>query len=168
MIHEIKFSARARWLFASLLGGAASVLALMMSPSSAQAGTSIDWNELKNGNGPVVFLVNGFGGCAPCITRALHDKLKANGISVYDLDWNDIYRRTQLSNLNLSDAEFLQQMEAVISAIPESRPIVLIGHSFGGDSSLKVVHRTSRCIELLGVLDAVEQGGHQDWSKRRK
>ena len=159
MIHGIEFSARGRQLFTSLLGGAASLLALMMQPSPALAGTNIDWNELKNGSGPVVFLVNGFGGCAPCITRKLHEKLKASGIAVYDFDWNDIYRRTQQNNFNLADAEFLQQMEGVINAVPQSRPIVLIGHSFGGDSSLKVAQRTSRRIELLGVLDAVELGG---------
>lgn len=122
-------------------------------------GTDINFNEIRTGNGPVVFLVNGFGGCAPCIARALHNKLKANGIAVYDFDWNDIYRRNQQNNFNLADAEFLQQMEAVISAVPQSRPIVLIGHSFGGDSALKVAQRTSRRIALLGVLDAVELGG---------
>ena len=159
MIHGIEFSARGRQFFTSLLGGAAGLLALVMSPSSALAGTDIDWNELKNGSGPVVFLVNGFGGCNPCIARPLHDKLKANGIAVYDFDWNDIYRRTQQNNFNLADAEFLQQMEGVINAVPQSRPIMLIGHSFGGDSSLKVAQRTSRRIELLGVLDAVELGG---------
>lgn len=159
MIRKIEPSARCKQFFTSLLGGAAGLVALMMLSPSAQAGTDIDWNELNNGSGPVVFLVNGFGGCDPCITRTLHDRLKANGIAVYDFDWNDIYRRTQQDNFNLSDAEFLQQMEGVIKAVPLSRPIVLIGHSFGGDSSLKVAQRTSRNIELLGVLDAVELGG---------
>jgi hypothetical protein len=157
--HEIDYSPRRKQVFTSLLGGAVTLLAVIISPQSAMAGTNIDWNELKNGRGPVVFLVNGFGGCAPCISRPLHDKLKANGIAVYDLDWNDINRRTQASNLNLNDAEFLKQMEEVLNTIPESRPIVLIGHSFGGDSSLKVARRTSKRIALLGVLDAVEKGG---------
>jgi hypothetical protein len=125
----------------------------------AEAGTNIDWNELKQGSGPVVFLVNGFGGCDPCIVGTLHDKLKDNNITVYDLDWNDIDRRTQQDNFNLADAEFLKQMDSVIASIPNSRQIILIGHSFGGDSILKVAQRTSRKIALLGVLDAVELGG---------
>jgi|694.fasta_scaffold71710_3 hypothetical protein len=125
----------------------------------SRPGTDINWSELRTGMGPVVFLVNGFGGCAPCILRTLHDKLIANGIAVYDFDWNDIYRRTQQNNFDLADAQFLQQMEGVINAVPQSRSIVLIGHSFGGDSVLKVAQRTSRRIELLGVLDAVELGG---------
>ena len=124
----------------------------------AQDKISIDWNELNKGSGPVVFLVNGNGGCAPCIARDLHTRLKENNITVYDLDWNDIYRRNQNSS-SLNDAEFLQQMDSVIKAIPNSRPIVLIGHSFGGDSVLKVAQRTSKKISLLGVLDAVEAGG---------
>jgi Ricin-type beta-trefoil lectin domain len=126
---------------------------------SAEAGTDIDWNELRQGSGAVVFLVNGFGGCDPCITGNLRDNLKSNSIAVYDLDWNDIHRRTQQNNFNLADAEFLEQMDSVIASIPDSRPIILIGHSFGGDSVLKVAQRTSRKIALLGVLDAVRSGG---------
>jgi hypothetical protein len=120
MVYGIEFSAKGRKIFTSLLSGVAGLLAFTMSPLSALAGTDINWNELKNGNGPVVFLVNGFGGCAPCISRTLHDKLKANDIAVYDFDWNDIYRRTQQDNFNLADAEFLRQMEGVINSVPQS------------------------------------------------
>jgi hypothetical protein len=125
----------------------------------AKAGTEIDWNEIKTGSGPVVFLVNGFGGCSPCIARDLHAKLQNSRIAVYDFDWNDIHRRTQQNNLNLSDTEFLSQMDSVLASVPESRPIVLVGHSFGGDSVLKVSQRTSRNISLLAVIDAVEFAG---------
>lgn len=128
---------------------------------TSRSGNNIDWNELtKASTNPIVFLVNGFGGCDPCIAPYLYDKLKAQGIPVYDLDWNDIDRRKQSTNFDLSDANFLQQMDSVISKINPSRPIVLIGHSFGGDSVLKVAQRVApRKIAFLGVLDAVELGG---------
>jgi hypothetical protein len=134
-------------------------LVIGYSVKATAAGTDINWNEVKTGSGPIVFLVNGFGGCDPCITRDLHAKLKNSQIAVYDFDWNDIHRRTQQNHLKLSDTEFLSQMNFVLESVPKSRPIILIGHSFGGDSVLKVAQRTSRKISLLGVLDAVEFGG---------
>lgn len=127
--------------------------------SPVETSRDIDFKELKNGVGPVVFLINGFGGCDPCIMGTLHNKLKWNQITFYDLDWNDIYRRSQARDPNLSDANFLKQMDSVFSSIPDSRPIILIGHSFGGDSALKVASRTSRKISLLGVIDGVQRGG---------
>jgi len=35
----------------------------------------INFNELTTGQGTVVFLVNGFGGCAPCICQKLQGDL---------------------------------------------------------------------------------------------
>jgi pimeloyl-ACP methyl ester carboxylesterase len=159
MIGKVGSDGKFRSLFLSLYGIGSALAGLLLAVLPIKAGTNLDWNELQNGRGPVVFLVNGYWGCSPCISRTLHDRLKSNGIAVYDFDWNDIYRQTQLENFNLADAEFLRQMEGVINAVPQSRPIVLIGHSFGGDSSLKAAQRTSRRIELLGVLDGVELGG---------
>jgi pimeloyl-ACP methyl ester carboxylesterase len=115
--------------------------------------------ELSQGTGPVVILVNGFGGCNPCITPALQRALIEARIDTFNVDWNDINRRKQSTNLRLDDSEFLAQMRQVINEIPLRRPIVLIGHSFGGDSALKVASNSTRRIELLAVLDAVELGG---------
>ncbi|OQY46806.1 MAG: hypothetical protein B6242_06815 [Anaerolineaceae bacterium 4572_78] len=123
-------------------------------------GTNINFNELSTGQVPVVFLVNGLWGCDPCICRKLHDDLQKVGITVYDCDWDDIHRRPQGKGGHLTDTRFVKQMlNEVFPKIPEHRPIVMIGHSFGADSILKVARDTSRRISLLGVLDGVRHGG---------
>ncbi len=123
------------------------------------SGTSINWEEIKTSDGPIVFLVNGFGGCAPCMTPELKKKLREKKIAVYDLDWNNIYIRRRSAYSDLDDRKFIRQMvEEVIPAIAPSRPIILIGHSFGGNALLKLAHQIgSRQITFLAVLDGVNQ-----------
>jgi hypothetical protein len=129
--------------------------------SPENIGTKIDFEELKNGCSPVAFFVNGFGGCAPCITRNLHKKLQLEQISVYDLDWNDIYIRRQSVYLSFSDSTFVNDMvKKVIPAIKPGRKILMIGHSFGSDTLLKVAQLIMpRKIAFLGVLDTIEKFG---------
>lgn len=129
--------------------------------SPDNVGTKINFQELKEGTTPVAFFVNGFGGCAPCITRILHKKLQLQGISVYDLDWNDIYLRRRSVYLEFSDTKFIRQMvESVIPTIKSGRPIILIGESLGGDAILEVAKRTMpRKIDFLGVIDGVNKLG---------
>lgn len=140
---------------------------------ASSAGTDINFEELKTGKGPVVFLVNGNFGCNPCIARSLYNRLRKSNIDVYDLDWNDPWRRKQSTNLNLSDKYFISEMIEIIRKIPEDRPIVMIGHSFGGDSILKLAHalksdvviadpvplQKDKEVALLAVLDGVAYGG---------
>lgn len=129
--------------------------------SPDNVGTKINFQELKEGSSPVVFLVNGFGGCAPCITRILHKKLQLQGISVYDLDWNDIYLRRRSVYLKFNDTKFIRQMvESLIPTIKSVRPIILIGESLGGDTILEVARRVMpRKIDFLGIIDGVNKLG---------
>jgi hypothetical protein len=85
-------------------------------------GTKLNWRELEKGSGSVVFLVNGFGGCAPCITRNLHKKLQSQGIFVYDVDWNnDVHRRRSSVYLRFSTSTFIRQMvNEVIAHAPST------------------------------------------------
>jgi len=131
--------------------------------SPDNVGTKINLPELKEGNGTVVFLVNGFGGCAPCITRILHKKLQLQRISVYDLDWNDIYLRRRSVYLTFTDTEFIRQMvELVIPTIKSARPIIMIGESLGGDAILEVAARVlPRKIDFLGIIDSVNKLGQR-------
>ena len=126
-----------------------------------KTGTDLNWEDIKNGSGPVVFLVNGFGGCAPCLTPELKQKLQAENISVYDLDWNDINIRRQRGFSDLTDSKFIRQMvKEVIPAIKIDRPLIFIGHSFGADSLLKIAKLINpRKISLLAVLDGVNKLG---------
>jgi hypothetical protein len=41
----------------------------------------------------------------------------------------------------------------------KSRPVVLIGHSFGADSIMKLLPRLNRRIEMVAVIDTVRAGG---------
>ncbi len=47
---------------------------------------------------------------------------------------------------------------ALLNTYDDSDTIILIGHSFGADSLLKVAERTDRQIDLLVSLDAVGAG----------
>ncbi|NEQ67271.1 MAG: alpha/beta hydrolase [Symploca sp. SIO2D2] len=131
--------------------------------SPDNVGTKINLQELQAGSSPVVLLVNGFGGCAPCITRILHKKLQLQSISVYDLDWNDIYLRRRSVYLTFTDTKFIQQMvELVIPTINSERPIILIGESLGGDAILEVAARIRpRKIDFLGIIDSVNKLGQR-------
>ncbi|MBF0298933.1 MAG: alpha/beta hydrolase, partial [Oligoflexia bacterium] len=120
-----------------------------------------DFQEIKKDSRvPIVFLINGFGGCSPCITSLLQEQLGLQGIPTYNLDWNDIWRR-QASNSDLNDSVLLKQMkEEVLPLIPANRPIILVGHSFGGDSAAKIAQKnTNRKFALVATLDPVELGG---------
>lgn len=131
--------------------------------SSDNLGNKIDFQELKQGTKPIVFLVNGFGGCAPCINRNLAQKLKLEPISVYDLDWNDIHLRRQSVYINFHATNFINDMVyKVIPVIPPERKIFLIGHSFGGDALLKIARQIMpRPITFLGILDGVKKFGQR-------
>ncbi|WP_434685825.1 hypothetical protein [Pseudanabaena minima] len=124
-------------------------------------------NELRNGKGPVVILVSGFGGCRNgifdsglenCIARSLFQKFRENGIAVYDAEWSSVDATQNFG----SDKKFREQMRTIIlPSIPDNRPIILIGHSFGGDSVLKAAQDANvigKRIALLAVLDGVAGG----------
>ncbi|MCL1491826.1 MAG: hypothetical protein M1G31_13915 [Pseudanabaena sp. Salubria-1] len=120
--------------------------------------------EVQNGRGPVVFIVNGFGGCSSgnsggenCILSILYEKLKEKGITVFYADWNDLYRRSTFG----SDKKLLEDFKSAINDVPSDRPIILIGHSFGADSVLKVANDKvyPRRIAYLAILDGVGKYG---------
>jgi len=69
-------------------------------------------------------------------------------------------RRVPVVNLSVdADALFIKEATQVINSIPPSRPVVLIGHSYGGDSILKVLPFVTRRVELVAVIDPVGTGG---------
>ena len=126
-------------------------------------GNKLNFQELQAGTNPIIFLVNGFGGCAPCISRTLCQKLKLEAISIYDLDWNDIYLKRQSVYTRFSANIFINEMlEKVIPAIKPERKLLLIGHSFGGDVILDIARQIQpRVISFLAVLDGVKKFGQR-------
>lgn len=112
----------------------------------------------------VAFLINGYTGC--CIPKRVRDFLKEHpGVVVYEGNWNDLERRRNPGGfnpreVNTSDEYFIGQMQTAIAQVPEATPIIIIGHSFGGDAVLQVVKRVRpRRIAFLAVLDPVGRGG---------
>ena len=100
--------------------------------SPKNIGSKIDFKRLKHSTNAIAFFVNGFGGCAPCITRSLHQNLLLQNVDVCDLDWNDIYLRKQSVYLRFSNSNFIINMvNKVIPSIASNRKIIAIGHSLG-------------------------------------
>lgn len=59
-----------------------------------------------------------------------------------------------------TDAPFLRDGAAFINnQLDRNRPLILIGHSFGGDSVLKLLPRINRRIQFVAVIDPVRTGG---------
>ena len=125
--------------------------------SPQNIGSKINFEELKYGTKAIAFLVNGFGGCAPCIARNLHKNLLLQNYYVCDLDWNDIELRKQSVYLKFNDSSFIENMvNRVIPSIAPNRKIIAIGHSLGANALLKIAHKIApRKIAFLGILDAV-------------
>ena len=121
----------------------------------------------------VAFLVHGFSGC--CITKKVKDFLEEKGACIHVSNWNDIdrkgnpgdYDKADVRRLTWkarpnpeSDEPFIRDMQEAIKNIPKSTPLILIGHSFGGDVVLQVSKRIEgRKIAFLAVLDGVGRGG---------
>jgi hypothetical protein len=76
---------------------------------------------------------------------------------------NGANQRSSTSN----DAEFLRQATEFINQLDPNRPLILIGHSFGGDSLLSLVPRVTRRIQFLGVIDPTAAGGLREPVTRR-
>lgn len=122
----------------------------------------------------VAFLVHGFSGC--CITKKVKDFLEEKGACVHVSNWNDIDRKGNPGDYDKADIGRLtwkarpnpesdeRAVKDIIKAIEEidpQIPVILIGHSFGGDVVLQIARKMdrNRKIAFLAVLDGVGKGG---------
>lgn len=149
-------------------------------------------NKLKKiGKRPVALLVDGFNSNymhgAHTVIDALklldcefvaksvrvNDKYKDNLIGRnYTVPYHAIYDDHEVSWVEpwkLSDHHFITQGERYFSRIDKGRPLIIIGHSFGGDSVLKLARKLNevgRSITFLGLLDPVATGGvrNEGWA----
>jgi hypothetical protein len=113
-----------------------------------------------------IAFVNGNGDC--CVDRmgeALTRLKKGVNADIWITSYASFRNgsRTKLVPVvNLSpeaDALFIKEAAQYINSLPSSRPIVLIGHSYGGDSILKVLPFITRRVQLVVVIDPVGTGG---------
>lgn len=154
-----------------------SIALLLLTAMPASADEALDRAiEEAHSYRAFVFLVNGFTGC--CVPgdkfRAF---LKEKGAYVHESNWNEIDQKGN-PGVPVADADnfawkvtpsppddetFIKQMKDVIARIDRkapSMPVILIGHSFGGDAVLQVAKRIGdRKIAFLAVLDGVGKGG---------
>lgn len=114
-------------------------------------------------NALIVF-VNGSGDCCAEEMNQVRERVEPGNTL-----WTTSYANfrngsttTKVPVVNLStnaDALFIKEATKVINSQPPDRPIVLIGHSYGGDSILKVLPFITRRVQLVVVIDPVGTGG---------
>lgn len=130
-------------VFTSLLG-----TALLIRPAVAQSSR------------PYVVFVNGWQNCCSWGMNALQDRLinqmkaEPRYVPYSNFDNNGSSGNTSTDERFLRDgADFINNQ------LDKNRPLILIGHSFGGDSVLKLLPRINRRIQFVAVLDPVSTGG---------
>lgn len=111
---------------------------------------------------PLVILVNGKGDCCIQSMTNVINTLQDAHTELYVVPWNSLSKSSE-NDSDLNDALFKSEVANYINnKLEPNRPVILIGHSFGGDSLLKVAPLIKRRILFLGVLDPVALGGRRD------
>ncbi len=123
---------------------------------------------------PYVVFVNGQGNCCTHGMDSLSDRLTR----LYGLTRND-FRYVPYSNFrdggesgggnsfdwSSVDTQFLHDgADFINNQLDRNRPLIIIGHSYGGDSTLKLLTRikekdSTRRIQFVAVIDPVGTGG---------
>lgn len=119
-----------------------------------------DTNPANLGSHTHVFLVNGAG------DNGFKDGFAAYRIFLreqfqFDVrisDWDSLGTSEGHGPLS-SDAQFVRDLAGLIDQYGSTERVVLIGHSYGGDSILKVANATHHRIDLLATLDPVGPQG---------
>ena len=121
---------------------------------------------------PYVIFVNGQGNCCAWAMNDLRKRLE----SLYELTRND-FRYVPYSNFrdggqsgggsqydwSSVDSQFLKDGENFINnRLDRNRPLILIGHSYGGDSILKLLRRINRRVQFVAVIDPVGRGSFRN------
>jgi len=117
---------------------------------------------------PVLVFVDGYLDCCAHNMHVVRHGLATRfGAEIIDVTWDGYIKTPGRENwsgtLNpyrrSNDSAFTNQAPKLINEIDPNRPVILIGHSFGGDSILKILPRIKRSILFVGVIDPVAIGG---------
>jgi hypothetical protein len=115
---------------------------------------------------PYVVLVNGYQDC--CIwdprnrgvSEILLRKLQNLGADLRLVPWDTFRDGSRQRSSTSNDSAFLREgADFINNQLDKNRPLILIGHSFGGDSVLKLLPRINRRIQFVAVIDPVRTGG---------
>ena len=110
---------------------------------------------------PYVVFVNGWQNCCAwagmlSLEERLINEMNAESRRVP----YSTFREGDRSNSTENDSAFLREgADFINNKLERNRPLILIGHSFGGDSVLKLLPRINRRIQFVAVLDPVSTGG---------
>ena len=131
--------------------------------------TGLNQAKAQGSPKPYIVFVNGQGNCCAWGMNDLQNRLT----SYYGLTRND-FRYVPYSNFGDGgrsgggnqydwtsvDSRFLKDAENFMNnVLDRNRPLILIGHSYGGDSILKLLPRLNRRIQFVAVIDPVARGG---------
>lgn len=126
---------------------------------------------------PFVILVNGYQDC--CVwapnNRGIYmdvvfSKLKGRNAEFRLVPWDSFRDGARQRSNTSNDAAFLREAtEFINNRLDPNRPLILIGHSYGGDSILSLLPRINRNrrIQFVGIIDATAAGGFREPTTRR-
>jgi pimeloyl-ACP methyl ester carboxylesterase len=120
----------------------------------------------QSSNRPYVVFVNGQGNCCAWGMNSLQNKLMNEmNAEIRYVPYSNFRDGGQSGGGNKFDwtsvdTQFLRDGEDFINnRLDKNRPLILIGHSYGGDSILSLLPRINRRIQFVGVIDPVSAGG---------
>jgi hypothetical protein len=103
---------------------------------------------------PLIVLVDGWLNCCVQTFNGLED-LGELRITSYSRFANG----SQSSPTDNDEAFLIEGKHFINNRLDIERPLIFIGHSFGGDSILKLLPRINRRVQFVGVIDPVTTGG---------
>jgi hypothetical protein len=109
---------------------------------------------------PYAVFVNGWQNCCAWGMNTLQNRLidQMNAEPRY-VPYNNFDNNGKSGDTS-TDERFLRDgADFINNTLDRNRPLILIGHSFGGDSILKLLPRINRRIQFVGVIDPVRTGG---------
>jgi hypothetical protein len=130
--------------------------------------------QAQSSSNAFVVFVNGSGDCCAGYMTEVINRVKEGGNEVWTTSYASFRNGSttnKVSVVNVStdlDANFIGESTLILNNIPESRPIILIGHSYGGDSILKILPLVERRIQLVVTIDPVGTGGFRQIAISRR
>jgi hypothetical protein len=105
---------------------------------------------------PYIVLVNGYQNCC---AWGITDRFPSMNAEIRSVPYSNFSNGGSSGNTS-DDSAFLQEgADFINNQLDINRPLILIGHSFGGDSVLKLLPRINRRIQFVAVIDPVRTGG---------
>jgi len=138
-------------------------ISLAITFTIAQQGTTlfkVEPVKAQSSPRPYVVLANGYQDCCTWYMDKVVEEFRDLGAEIRYVPWDSFKDRSNQRSNTSNDAPFIAQGINTIRRLDRNRPIIMIGHSYGADSLIKLVSRiTNREILFLGVIDPVAGGG---------